>query len=146
MTYPTGERSEQIGPGHTEAPAMFRRYDTYYVTMSHLCCYCVQGTETLVYRSTHPLGPYVPDGTLGNAPRAQQNFVFPWVANDSSALGSGNVLWSGNRWGSDPSQDPPSFDNSLQYWTMLKFRSENESIQEITWEDSIEIESAVLRG
>ena len=53
------------------------------------------------------------------------------------------MLWSGNRWGSDPVNDPPLFDNSLQYWTLLEFASVKSSIaapiKEITWQDSVVI-------
>ncbi len=144
MTQMTGHSSELIGPGLTEAPAMFKRGGVYYVTMGTLCCYCTEGRETLVYRSSEsPLGPYVADGSLGNAPGAQQNFVFPWVVrNDASdPLGPGRVLWSGNRWGSDPLHTPPLFDHSLQYWSVLTFQP-NGTVEPIVWQDAITLPRA----
>jgi hypothetical protein len=100
-------RSDPIGPGLTEAPSLFKYQGNYYLTMAHLCCYCIQGAETLVFVAKSPLGPYSPLGSLGNAPSAQQNFVF--VHPDLEA-----PLWVGNRWGSDPNAKangtPPLFD------------------------------------
>ncbi len=101
-TQTSGNRSDGIGPGGTEAPAMFKRKGVYYVAMAHDCCFCNTGAATIVFSSTNALGPYVAAGTLGNAPKAQQNFAFPWLS-DKGMLGDGNVLWSGNRWGSGPS-------------------------------------------
>ena len=144
LTQTAGTRSDLIGPGGTEAPAMFKRYGVYYVTFANLCCYCTSGKETWVYRSTHALGPYVWDSTLGNAPGAQQNFVFPWVVDAASALGAGQVMWSGNRWGSDPVHTRPLFDYSLQYWSLLRFRS-NGSTLPIVWEEQIHLTSSELR-
>ena len=107
-------RSALIGPGGTEAPAMFKVDGRYYVSFTALCCYCTEGAATHVFVATAPLGPYSQLTSLGNAPGAQQNFVF-------SAPTIGGVLWAGNRWGSDPVNSPPLFDYSLQYWAPLEF-------------------------
>ena len=131
-------RSGLVGPGSTEAPALFRVGDTYFLTMSHLCCFCTEGSETLVFAAPAPLGPYESRGSLGNAPGAQQNFVFvhPSVA-------AGAPLWSGNRWGSDPAPPPPSgeplFDRSLQYWAPLSVER-NGSIAPLVWLDNFTID------
>ena len=130
-------RSALVGPGGTEAPALFRVGATVYLTMSHLCCFCTQGSETLVYSAPAPLGPYTALGSLGNAPRAQQNFVFvdPLVA-------GGAPLWGGNRWGSDPGPGgPPLFDRSLQFWAQLSVLA-NGSIAPILWADNFTIDVA----
>lgn len=129
-TDPT-QRSAEIGPGHTEAPAMFRRDSAtgetlYYVSFSPLCCYCASGSATEVYVSAHPLGPYTPAGSLGNAPQAQGNFVF--THEDLP----GEVLWSGNRWGSAPDG---LFDHALQYWALLEFSSDG-SVLPLSWQDT----------
>ena len=130
-------RSAPVGPGGTEAPALFRVGARYYLTMSHLCCYCVQGSETLVFAAdASPLGPYTALGSLGNAPRAQQNFVFT-----SPALSA--PLWAGDRWGSDPAPPPPAgvplFDRSLQYWAPLRVLA-NGSIAPLEWLDNFTVE------
>jgi hypothetical protein len=129
------ERSAEIGPGHTEAPAMFRLDNgqggaaAYYVLFAPLCCYCSAGSPTSAYVAPHPLGPYVPAGSLGNAPGAQGNFVFthPDIP--------GTVLWGGNRWGSAPDG---VFDHSLQYWAPLEF-STGGSVVELAWQSSFNL-------
>ena len=127
-TDPTA-RSDLIGPGHTEAPSMWMAFGRYYISFSPLCCYCIAGSPTMVFSSTAPLGPYSPAGNLGNAPLAQQNFVF-----SQSGLIQG-TLWSGSRWGSDPLESPPLFDNSLQYWTPLSYQSDG-SVIPLIWKNT----------
>ena len=56
------------------------------------------------------------------APR-RQNFVFPWVVDTASALGAGQGMCSGNRWGSDPVHTRPLFDYILQYWSLFGIRN-----------------------
>jgi hypothetical protein len=131
-------RSAEIGPGHSEAPAMFRRdrggMPAYYVLFAPLCCYCASGSPTQAYVSSKPLGPYVPAGDLGNAPGAQGNFVF------MHADIPGTVLWSGNRWGSAPDG---MFDHAFQYWTPLAFDAISGDVLPIVWQDSFNITVSV---
>jgi hypothetical protein len=134
------QRSAEIGPGHTEAPAMWydARRARYYVSFSPLCCYCTSGSPTQVWAAPAPLGPYAPAGSLGNAPAAQQNFVLA-----DPALIDG-VLWSGSRWGSDPAAGPahpPLFDSSLQYWAPLNFAADGTALP-LVWanESSFSVE------
>jgi hypothetical protein len=124
-------RSDPIGPGGTEAPALFKVGSTYYLSFASLCCYCPAGAATQVYTAQHPLGPYSALTSLGNAPGAQQNFVF-------SAPGKlEGVLWGGNRWGSDPIHPAgPLFDYSLQYWGILNL-SASGNITALTWQDKV---------
>jgi hypothetical protein len=123
-------RSALVGPGGTEAPSLFLINGTYYLSFAPLCCYCTQGSPTMVYTASSPLGPYTLLSELGNAPGAQQNFVFAHP--DLSA-----PLWAGNRWGSDPSppNGVPQFDRSLQYWYPLSF-APNGTILPIAWLDN----------
>ena len=84
----------------------------------------------MVYVADTPLGAYTLLTSLGNAPGAQQNFVF-----QSPATLQG-VLWGGNRWGSDPvNPKQPLFDNSLQYWSLLNF-SASGNVSTLTWQDT----------
>ncbi len=103
----------------------------YYLTMTPLCCFCTTGSPTLVYVAKAALGPYTPLAPLGNAPGAQQNFVFVHPDLDVAAL------WSGNRWGSDPAPPGgvPLFDRSLQYWSPLQFGADG-SISPLVWVDN----------
>lgn len=45
-----------------EAPAMFKRGDTYYAAFSWCCCYCLQGSGVIIHTAPHPLGPWTPQG------------------------------------------------------------------------------------
>ena len=126
-------RSALIGPGGTEAPALFKASGRYYVSFARLCCYCTTGAATEVFVAAAPLGPYSPLTSLGNAPGAQQNFVF-----SAPQLFQG-VLWAGNRWGSDPiNPSAPLFDNSLQYWDLLDFDAAG-NISALVWHDSVNV-------
>jgi hypothetical protein len=126
-------RSDVIGPGTTEAPALFKVGALYYVSFARLCCYCTEGAATSVYAAPAPLGPYAPLTSLGNAPGGQQNFVF--AAPDRLR----GVLWAANRWGSDPVHPAaPQFDYSLQYWALLDFDAAG-NISALKWEDSFNV-------
>ena len=48
-------RSGLIGPGHTEAPALFKYGGRYYVTFAQLCCYCTEGKEPRPSSAPSPL-------------------------------------------------------------------------------------------
>lgn len=127
-------RSAPIGPGTTEAPALFKVGSTYYVSFARLCCYCTEGASTIVYTSPAPLGPYTPLTSLGNAPGGQQNFVF------SAPDRLRGVLWSANRWGSDPIHpNAPWFDYSLQYWSLLDIDATSGNISALVWMDNFNV-------
>jgi hypothetical protein len=132
-------RSALVGPGSTEAPALFKVNGTIFLSMTPLCCFCTEGSQTLLYASTAgPLGPYAALPSLGNAPKGQQNFVFTHPDVDG-------VLWSANRWGSDPDAGPggqnpaPIFDHSLQFWTVLQPASGGVGFEEIEWVDNFTV-------
>ena len=101
----------------------------YYVLFSPLCCYCSAGSPSTAFVAPHPLGPYTPAGDLGNAPQAQGNFVF--MHSDLP----GEVLWSGNRWGS---ASDGLFDHALQYWALLNFTPGGD-VQPIAWQDTFNL-------
>jgi hypothetical protein len=128
------ERSDPIGEGGMEAPAMWTTGPgEWWVSAAPLCCYCTTGSPTTVFfSSSGPLGPYVDTGSLGNAPGGQQNFVFthPRLPNDQ-------VLMAFNRWGSDPSRGPnsPIFDYSLQYWGLVN--RQGGGWAPLVWQDNV---------
>jgi hypothetical protein len=99
------ESSGPFGPAGVEAPAMWKRGGVYYVSFGPTCCYCVKGSDTLLFAATAPLGPFVALGRFAarNETKAQQNFVFETAR--------GDFVWTGTRWGS--SLDG-RFDHDLQ--------------------------------
>lgn len=65
----TGENSTVEGgvfEGNTfpeyfvEAPAFFKRGDTFYAMFGHCCCFCYQGSGVMVYTAKSPKGPWKP--------------------------------------------------------------------------------------
>lgn len=128
------ERSDPIGDGGMEAPAMWTTGPgEWWVSAAPLCCYCTQGSPTTVFFSASgPLGPYVDTGSLGNAPKGQQNFVFthPRLPNNQVVMGF-------NRWGSDPTGGPdsPIFDYSLQYWGLVS--RDGPGWAPLVWRDNV---------
>jgi hypothetical protein len=67
-TYTTGTGAyTRLGVSHTEAPSMFRRGDTYYITLSDPnCAYCA-GTGASYLTAPSPLGPWT-GAMRGDAP------------------------------------------------------------------------------
>jgi hypothetical protein len=41
-----------------EAPSLWRRGSTYFLTTGHCCCFCFQGSGMITYTAPHPLGPW----------------------------------------------------------------------------------------
>ena len=126
------QRSAPIGGGGMEAPAMWSTGpEEWWVSGAPLCCYCSSGAASALFLSTAgPLGPYTPAGSLGGAPRGQQNFVaqHPRLP--------GQVLASWNRWGSDPTGgSQPLFDLSLQYWALLS--RQGGGWEQVQWQDQV---------
>jgi hypothetical protein len=58
-------------PYFVEAPVLFRRGATYYSIFGWCCCFCRQGSGSMVHTAPHPLGPWTlartadrPDGDV----------------------------------------------------------------------------------
>jgi hypothetical protein len=110
----TGQHSEVLARG-CEAPAMFRRGDTYYVLFDTCSCFGPKGSGARVYVSTSPLGPFEFKGNINRGVdsqpiiAAQQTFVarIPTPRGDA-------YLWMGDLWGSRPDSIKG---HDLQYWS-----------------------------
>jgi hypothetical protein len=87
-----GASSAPVGPGGTDVPLMAKRGGTYYLMLGQRCCFCREGSDTLAFAGTSPLGPFAPAGRLGTVAGAQATFLFahPQVE---------DLLWGGHRWG-----------------------------------------------
>eukprot|EP00947_MAST-08B_sp_MAST-8B-sp1_P004646 g4646.t1 len=138
FTSTTNESSGPFGPKGVEAPAMFKRGIYYYVSFGPICCYCVQGSDTSLYASKAPLGPYtlVLDHFAPRlATHAQQSFIFETAgretggdgkggsSGDSSggSSGGGRWIWTGTRWGSATTRPGGDgvMNHDLQTWLPL---------------------------
>jgi len=118
-----GEASGVLGQ-NCEAPAMFRRNQTYYALFDNCCCFCQQGSGARVYTSTSPLGPFTPRGNLNRIPANGQPIVNAqqtWVAQVPMETGVAFV-WMGDLWGSRPDGIKG---HDFQFWSKpLKFDSD----------------------
>jgi hypothetical protein len=118
----TGETSEVLGVG-SEAPAMFRFDDRYYVVFDRTCCFCSAGSGVRVLMGTKPLGPFreqqnINRGKDGNPiVAAQQTFVAQVPTPQGTAF-----LWMADRWGSRPDGIKG---HDLQFWSApLRFSAD----------------------
>jgi hypothetical protein len=116
-----------ISPSNNEAPIMFARNGVYYLTFGECCCFCHQGSGTVVMYALHPLGPWSTpaDGADLNPKvkadgdrriRAQQSFVIQ-VPTDAGETG---YVYVGDLWTSAPGPDHPKSEDA-QYWQPLVF-------------------------
>ena len=55
-------------PKRSEAPTMFKRHGTYYITVGTDCCACTGGSNVYVYSAPAPEGPWVYHGDVGSNP------------------------------------------------------------------------------
>jgi len=132
----------RIGLRSTEAPSMFRRGDTYYLTFSDPNCgYCATGTSYLRARS--PMGPWV--GKPANSEADRQHRGLPvsetscggQPADVAMLPGRGGpvFLYQSDRW----DNGNPSETHATHYWEPLRFDAEGE-IQPLTCARGFDVE------
>ena len=146
----TGEVSETVA-GNCEAPALFRRGNTYYLLFDNTCAFGTSGSGARVYTSSAPLGPYTYRGNINvmaasvrNVPitwttpgtgrpnciiKAQQTFVATLPTTHGTAY-----IWMGDEWGSRPDGIKG---HDYQYWSRpLRFGKDG-MIEQLTWDANI---------
>ena len=135
----TLEGSDDLARG-CEAPAMFRRADTYYALFDKCCCFCTQGSGAQVHMARSPLGPYKFAGNINRDAAdkpivaAQQTYVARLPGADGPMY-----VWMGDRWGSRPDGVKG---HDFQFWSEpLTFRADG-SIEPLRWVDEWEYRSA----
>lgn len=139
----TGESSGILGVG-SEAPAMFRNRNRYYVLFDSTCCFCSAGSGARVFVASAPPGPYREQKNINRGPdgrpivAAQQTFVARIPTSSGPAY-----LWMADRWNSRPDGIKG---HDLQYWSPpLRFASDGsiEPMDNIaTWSASIRVSRA----
>lgn len=135
----TGQVSPVLAQG-CEAPALFRRGDTYYALFDSTCCFCKNGSGARVYTASAPLGPYTLRGNINRDPdhhpviHAQQTYVAT-----IPSPGGPTMLWMADRWGSRPDHIKG---HDFQYWAPLHFTPDG-AIDDLTdtpvWSATIQI-------
>ena len=82
-----------FGESFVEAPVMFKRLGVYYALFGTCCCFCGQGSGTVAYSSSNPLGPWTTGSQIGRYPNAtsitgaqqRSTFWYPAGATGSKA-------------------------------------------------------------
>jgi hypothetical protein len=132
----------RVGLRSTEAPSMFRRGDTYYLTFSDPNCgYCATGTSYLRARS--PMGPWVGKPTSSEADRQHRGLP---VSEKSCGGQPADVamlpgrdgpvfLYQSDRW----DNGNPSETHATHHWEPLRFDAEGE-IQPLTCARGVDVE------
>jgi len=108
--------SGYFGDGFSEAPTMWKRNNTYYVSFGPLCCYCGQGSPAKYYTAPSPLGPYTTQTVLDPDLQAQQTNVVAVNTNSGT-----QYIWQGDRWQTAPDGEKG---HDFQFWIPLTFDDE----------------------
>ena len=103
-TDPT-QSSGIFGDSNVEAPAIFKRGETYYAVFGSCCCYCGSGSVVTVYTSSAVLGPYTkrnalaaPEGAGVQNFGSQQTDIFAYT----DSAGAEQFMYVGDHWQSAP--------------------------------------------
>lgn len=137
----TGESGDVLGQ-NCEAPAVFRREQTYYALFDNCCCFCQQGSGARVYTSSSPLGPFIKRDNINRVPATGKPIVNAqqtWVAQIPTETGTA-FIWMGDLWGSRPDGVKG---HDFQFWSApLKFESDG-GIQPVKfdsqWQARVEV-------
>lgn len=102
-----------------EAPSMFERNSKYYLLYGRCCCFCTGGGENFAVVGSSPMDFSASSHkfSLGNAAKAQQNFVAQVKTADHGVA----HVWMGDRWNSAPDSIK---DHDFQYWQPLVFNDD----------------------
>lgn len=91
----TGEVTGNITPGKTEAPSVFERNGTYYLTYSDPNCGYCSGTGTSYRTAKHPMGPWSEGIQISsNSCGGQPSFVSPIQLSSGTVYIYGSDLWN----------------------------------------------------
>ena len=133
---------------NNESPILFKRRDFYYLMFGRCCCFCRSGSNSRVFVSRHPLGPWKDTGDeidpivdeIVNGTRrrrsisgGQQSFVVQAVqSNGTTAL-----IFVSDRWGSGS-----LIADDRQYWQPLEFNDTHipARIHTIQWTDQFTLD------
>lgn len=141
-------RYARVGLKATEAPSMFRRGETYYLTFSDPNCgYCTTGTSYL--RATTPLGPWHGKQAQGESETQHRGVS---ISNTSCGGQPADVamlpgprgpvfLYQSDRW----DNGNPSETNATHYWEPLRFDGQG-SIEPLTCAPAFDIDLPAQPG
>ena len=96
--------SGAVSPSGNEAPIVFLRNSVWYLLYGPTCCFCHEGSGSVVLTAPHPLGPWNAShadlnpkrGIVGSRPiAAQESFIIHVIKSDS-------FIYVGDRWRTAP--------------------------------------------
>lgn len=139
-----------ITPLNNEAPILFKRNDFYYLLFGECCCFCREGSNSRVYVSKHPLGPWTDteydidpvtneliNGTIKrrSISGGQESFIIEAMLSNATKT----YIFVSDRWGSGPTKA-----SDLQYWQPLQFNDTQSPphIEELQWTDQFTLDIA----
>lgn len=141
-TAPTGVFYAWSEPS-VEAPAMFRRDNTYYILLGAGCCACIGGSDIQVWTSTSPMGPFALQAEVGrnasNAPfppSSPLNYVTHAQTTKVFTVGE-QYVYMGNQWVTSTAPGRPR-NNDLLYFDVLAFNGSG-VVQQFVRKDNVTI-------
>ena len=139
-----------LTPINNEAPILFKRKGYYYLLFGKCCCLCRSGSNSRVYVSTHPLGPWkdtaydidpitnvIVNGTIHrrSISGGQQSFVVQALQSNRTDV----LIFVSDRWGT-----AKYMADDKQYWQPLQFDDTQTPprIQQLQWTDQFTLDLA----
>jgi hypothetical protein len=143
-----------LTPLNNEAPIFFKRHGFYYLLFGECCCFCSSGSNSRVYVSSHPLGPWtdtkydidpvkeiIVNGTRRrqSISGGQESFVIQAVQSNQTTV----FIFVSDRWNSGSLKS-----NDKQYWQPLQFDDTQmpPRIQELQWTDQFALDLVVAKN
>ena len=118
------QSSGVVTPDMYEAPLLFARHGSYYLSSGPVCCFCAAGAASHVWVAPSPLGPWVDTHTFIDPPGAANASLLgaqnSFIVDLPLAGGGSATMWAGDRWGASPSPSG-AFSETPQYWGELLF-------------------------
>ena len=153
LSFTSARTPELPGPHLVEAPAMFKRANTYYALLGGCTCMGLYGGGVAVLTAAAPLGPWTnvtatldpgcamerqsncfqmgPGDICNPVTQAQQNFVI-----EVPLAGGGSALvWTGDRWQQSPDG---TYAQQPQTWLPLYF--DGDAIAQLQWVDTFQLD------
>eukprot|EP00039_Didymoeca_costata_P031353 m.34323 g.34323 ORF g.34323 m.34323 type:complete len:380 (+) comp8707_c0_seq2:61-1200(+) len=135
----TMENSGWIGAPTVEAPIMFKRQGIYYLLFDRLSCFGPQGSGSVVYTGSTPLGKYTAQNNInryGPFRESQLSFIIV-SAQQAYVTQIGELfIWIGDMW--DSYVEPGTGRNvkayDYQVWLPLQFDNTG-NISKLVWQD-----------
>jgi beta-xylosidase len=129
---------------------MFKRRGYYYLLFGECCCFCRSGSNSRVFTSSHPLGPWtdtkydidpVKDVIINSTRRrrsvsgGQESFVIQALQSNLTTA----FIFVSDRWGTGFHMA-----EDKQYWQPLQFNDTQEPprIQQLEWTDQFTLDLA----